>query len=560
MSGLDDWFHYGEKMFMMRLKRLLALALTCLLGAGVAWSQEALLSVSEQYYDFLALNGAVERPYLNYRTLSDSAWDLKESGDQPWVDQKLDSWHALSGEARFRIYGPELFSSFNSAAPYGQNDGLLWQGKGLNASLTGGLRFEGWGFELTFKPQIAFSQNTSFEIMTSAYESEYGYIWSYGAGAMVDAPQRFGDDLLAAFSWGDSEIRYTWKALTVGAGTQSIWLGPAKINPLMHSNNAVPYPKLDAGIRRMPLNLFGWYSGEIEARLWAGRLAESDFFDSNPDNDHRLISGLSVAYAPGFIPGLSLFANRTFLADWKPENALYIPELFLVSLRNSEQVQGAEDQRAGLGFSYLLPEAGFEVYGELALDDYVAGTNGYIRYPFHTIAYTAGMAKAFELQPTEGVYGLLSAEFHTSEMSQDFQFQWPSTFYGHHQIAQGYTSGGQWLGPGSGTGGNAQYLDFSIFYPRGRLDAFVYRINPDNDYLYKDSVQQILTTTDGASAENFYRFKASFSMGIEGEYQLNEWLLLSGGFVYDYVVNPLYEASTYQNNFRVTLGATVVGL
>jgi hypothetical protein len=57
------------------------------------------------------------------------------------------------------IFGPELFTSYNTAAPYGQNDGALWQGKGLNVSATGGIRFEGWGVEATFKPQLDWSQN-----------------------------------------------------------------------------------------------------------------------------------------------------------------------------------------------------------------------------------------------------------------------------------------------------------------------------------------------------------------------------------------------------------------
>ena len=40
-----------------------------------AGAQEVLLSPTENYYEFLALNGSLERPYLNYRTLSDSDWD-----------------------------------------------------------------------------------------------------------------------------------------------------------------------------------------------------------------------------------------------------------------------------------------------------------------------------------------------------------------------------------------------------------------------------------------------------------------------------------------------------
>ena len=44
-----------------------------------AFSQEALKSTEEEYYDFLSLMGITERPSLNYRTLSDSAWEIKDA-------------------------------------------------------------------------------------------------------------------------------------------------------------------------------------------------------------------------------------------------------------------------------------------------------------------------------------------------------------------------------------------------------------------------------------------------------------------------------------------------
>ena len=55
------------------------------------FSQEALKSIEEEYYDFLSLQGITERPYLNYRTLSDSEWNIKEDENtsHPWKDLNL---------------------------------------------------------------------------------------------------------------------------------------------------------------------------------------------------------------------------------------------------------------------------------------------------------------------------------------------------------------------------------------------------------------------------------------------------------------------------------------
>ena len=220
------------------------------------FSQEALKATEEEYYDFLSLQGITRRPYLNYRTLSDSNWTIIEEtvrteNEDGSVTEKISAlphvWqNNYLGKRRFikgnkklswKIYGPDWYNSFNTASPYGQNDGALWQGRGYNTSLTVGARFEVYGLEATLKPQISFSQNMAFDIMPSNYDSEYGYFWGYSHNIGIDAPQRFGDKPFFTFDWGDTEIRYTWKNLTVGFGTQNVWLGPAYLNPLLHSNN-----------------------------------------------------------------------------------------------------------------------------------------------------------------------------------------------------------------------------------------------------------------------------------------------------------------------------------
>ncbi|MCR4952658.1 MAG: hypothetical protein K6A43_01170, partial [Treponema sp.] len=156
----------------MNLKKLIAFFIAAFFAVNV-FSQEALKSVEEEYYDFLSLTGITERPTLGYRTLSDSVWNYNENvSDEitdeivthPWKNlnlgktftlwqyKKADSnWFTkgIPESLKLKIYGPEWFNSYNTATPYGQNDGALWQGRGYNTSLTAGLRLEGYGFELT---------------------------------------------------------------------------------------------------------------------------------------------------------------------------------------------------------------------------------------------------------------------------------------------------------------------------------------------------------------------------------------------------------------------------
>ena len=498
-----------------------------LLFPTILFSQEAIKSIEEEYYSFLALQGLTEHPSLNYRTLSDSAWQVSTDESHPWQKQNLGTWYDLFGNARMRIYGPELFMSGNTAAPYGQNDGVLWQGRGFNALLKGGVRFEGYGIELTLLPHFSFSQNAEFDILPSAYESEYGYFWGYG----VDAPQRFGNKPFFNWDFGDSEIRYTWRTLTVGFGTQAVWLGPSYLNSILHSNNAPAYPKIDIGLRRQKIIIpwLNWYIGDFETRLWVGILSESDFFDSDDSNNNTMLHGFTFAYAPSFLSGLTLFINRIALVPWAVENIKYV-----IPLDNNT----FEDQKMSLGFSWELSQAGINIYGELGIDDYIPDykSHGYIRYPFHTMLYTVGIKKIIPVAEPKKIYGILFFEWNSMEMSQDFQFQWPYSPYFHHQIIHGYTNRGQWLGAGTGWGGNSQYLEFRLYYPKGTSSFFVHRNNPDNNYIYKESIK----TSDYIDYQYFKGWKSNLSIGLNSLYYITDIIQFGGGFIYNLIINPLY--------------------
>ena len=58
------------------------------------FAQEALKSTEEEYYDFLSLTGAAERPTLNYRTLSDSEWQVTDE-NHLWKDNNLGTKRTL---------------------------------------------------------------------------------------------------------------------------------------------------------------------------------------------------------------------------------------------------------------------------------------------------------------------------------------------------------------------------------------------------------------------------------------------------------------------------------
>jgi hypothetical protein len=438
--------------------------------------------------------------------------------------------------------------SANTAAPYGQNDGALWQGRGFNTSLTGGIRLAAYGIEATFKPQISFSQNAAFDYIppNSAYSGYTGKAADYGYYGIpsIDAPQRFGDKPFFTYDWGDSEIRYTWKTLTAGFGTQAIWLGPAQLNPIIHSNNAASYPKLDLGIRKQAMIIpkLNWYIGDIEARAWWGYLSESDYFDNDSSNDHNLITGFTIAYSfPSLLEGLSVGINRIMLSKWDALGSKPIFTLLWPFMNNDAGID-ENDQRASLVIDYLLPIAQLNIYFEWARNDFSPSWDHVIRYPFHTEAYALGIKKVLSINNL--LKGEILLEFTGLECSRDYDriIAWYSTFYAHHLITQGHTNKGQWLGAGIGTGGNSQYLGFKLYFPRGFGQLFIQRRNPDLDYTWYIDSRKFPATSNNTKWIAESNIKAAIDFGSSILYYINWNLCLTSSIVLRDEHNPLNES------------------
>ena len=540
----------------------ICLFLTVTVLTYASFSQEALKSTEEEYYDFLSIQGITIRPSLNYRTLSDSEWNFTEKEEtaggtelsHPWQNNNLGSKRALwqpqeQSESFYlkgvphgifvKLYGPEWYNSYNTAAPYGQNDGALWQGKGYNTSLTAGVRLEAYGLELTVKPQLCWQENREFEYMPGVYGSEYSYFWK----GNIDLVQRYGDSSFWTFDWGDTEIRYTWHTLTVGFGTQSIWLGPAWLNPMLGSNNAGTYPKFDIGLRKQRVVIPGlnWNLGEIEGRIWTGYLSESDYFDTDSNNNHNMINGFAVAYSPSFIPGMTLSVNKICLCKWEDRSIKYFNPFY-----DSNEV---EDQKASFGIDWIFPQVGFEVYGELGIDDY---SYRKMPNPFHTAIYTVGAKKTFSIIKKYGIFAELLFEWNNFEMSQDFQLQWKYMgYYSHSLISQGYTQNGQIIGAGSGYFGNSQYLGVKLYYKKGFINIFAHRNAPDNNYIYNMSVNDGDNFSQ-LSKDYWARFKTHFSVGIDTSYFITSHFLIDTAFVYTHTLYNTYKAGEdFISNFGI---------
>lgn len=546
------------------------------------FAQEALKSLEEEYYDFLSLTGIVERPTLGYRTLSDNVWKFntvesfeenedgtftkvripgEESDAHVWKKNNLgttytlweasspaDNWftRGINQKITARIYGPEWFNSYNTAAPYGQNDGALWQGRGYNTALTAGVRLEGYGVEVTFKPQVGWMENREFETNPDIYPNPYSYSFKSGSvNQKIDIVQRYGDKAFWNFDWGDSEIRWIWNTFTLGFGTQNPWLGPAYLNPMLGSNNSPGYPKFDLGIRKTEIIIphLGWSLGDIEGRIWVGQLEESKYFDNNQNNNKRMLCALSSSYSPSFIPGFTIGINRIFMTYWRTENFKYLLRLFTSSKENALASSGNdEDQKLAIFAEWKFEKVGFNIYGEYGLDDFTS--NEYTN-PFHTAIYTVGIKQNIPLP--FGLKSKINIELNDFEMSQDFQLQWPYMgYYAHGFIKQGYTHKGQILGAATCWGGNSQLIQYTVYYPKGFTSIKYQRFCPNNNSVYSQAVRDV---AENVNEKWYATFETYFCIGLNTNYFFTNAFSINSEFNYVIIVKPNYKED-YKNNFN----------
>ena len=515
-----------------------------LVSASSVYPEASLFSIESSYIRVMELQGILEPSFMNYRSQNDETWDEAEINNRyQGISTDLINTEGLLS---YRIFPIETFMSYNTNYPYGSNDRALWQGVGLNFTSSGGFQTSIEGFSIVVKPDIYYSQNRDFDIRTSAY-GDYGYFWGVG----LDAYQRPGDTSLFDWTWGDSELRYTWQTFTLGFGTQSIWLGPGVSSSIILSDNAAPFPKVDFGMKKTS---FGKW-GDFELRAFIGQLTESKWFDEDTTNNKNSISTLSFSWAPSFFPELTLGVNRTMLSKWDDFGFNTVAGIFLPNLDTGYD---ESDQRFTLIGEILLPDSGMRVWAEVGYNDFYRKWDSFIRYPFHTFAYNLGVEKLWTLKNDKRAI-LFRGEMSSTESSRDTAIYWPQTFYAHHIVTQGHTNEGQILGAFYGSGGMYNRLEVEYIYSEGSVSLFAARQNGNNDYIY------FLNAGSGiyfqSNEKDRFKLNAIFSVGSDTTWIIKDGIIASAGLAYNMVHNPLYEndglKSTLLNSLYLYAGVKI---
>ncbi len=489
-------------------------------------------------------------------------------GPHPWMNHThLSSSDDTEGPFHYRIYTAEFYRSNNSDLPMGQNDGVLWQGRGLNYLFTAGAGVQYGLFTAVFRPQFAFSENLDFPLegRDPSYIPDYDislhprYSGSEFQDFLLyaDYPIRFGEEKFSTFDLGDSFIQAEYNGFAGGLSNERLWTGPAVHNPLIFSNHAPGFFHGFIGT----VEPYRTKIGSFEGRWIWGSLRSSKFYGdvaNNGDaaiiNDPRYITALSVNYSPSVLPGLSVGFTRaavSYASDGIDFSGLF--RVFRSSLPPPDEETAVEDyffNKSSFFARWVFPSANFEAYAEWGRNDDSRPFRDFIAEPELNRGFVLGFLKNFRIGSMHNL--LLNTEVTNLENSsvtatkRDFNI-----WYTNPVIGQGFTHKGQVLGAGIGPGSSTQFMGLQYYNRWGRAGVSGRRIAHNIDRLFKH---------EDYLRDNFARFPEFFFLAgrheIEMRYTLDLLIFLPYGleFVTAYRIgkteNRYYMRGVDINNYQ----------
>jgi len=377
----------------------------------------------------------------------------------------------------------------NSGWAVDGNDGLQWAGKGLSGMVRGGVEFQAGPLSVALRPQVAWAENRDFAVYdtTLVGYDRFAYPWK---GTPIDWPRRPGAEAVTWVTPGESRIALEGSSLQAALSTEQLRWGPSLAFPLLLGPSAPGFPHLRLGTLQ-PVALGGL--GAVEVQLLWGRLAESEHYDQDPDNDHRLLSGLVFSFHPAVLRGFSVGAASLVHSDWSSAGAGDLLA-FLQAPVEGDDGQGNVDGN-GLGAIFArwaVPGSGFEAWVEWARDDYSFDVADFLSEPDHTQAYTLGFQHVGRWNDhLVRLSGELTHLTNDEPKSVGGRPRWAS-FYTHAVVSQGHTHRGQLLGSPTGPGSDAQRLSLDFLRWGHLWGGWVERVRRDEDAYVRYKGEQYL--------------------------------------------------------------------
>ena len=437
---------------------VLNILLLCLTGTNKLHSQSLPVgtAVLEDYYRNKQLLGAMDSSIsFTVRPIfpsSKSGMVNPESilTDDFWT-RNIDTVSQIL-KTSFAILPVSWKQQYNSAVPYGWNDGGMIPSKGFQTMFSAGVFASIGPLSVQLRPEYVYAQNAVFQTI-DIY------------GGRPDLPTRFGKSAFSEVTWGQSSIRLNWKAISLGMSNENLTWGPGIRNSLLMSNNARGFKHITLNSLR-PIHTS---AGSLEFQVIAGRLEGSGFstLENDPKySDWRYLSAAVISFQPKWVPGLFLGLTRGFQAYSKDIKKLgdYIPFFIPYQKANRDVLEEpfGRDQLTSVFARWLFVKAHAEVYFEFGANDNAYNFRDFIGSPEHSRAYTFGFSKITSLRGMNAdEFIKINAEVTQMSQTADRLVRGAGYWYQHGEVLHGYTHKGEVLGSGIGPGGNLQSLSLS---------------------------------------------------------------------------------------------------
>lgn len=435
-------------------------------GGGEGLNEVFVGSELEQYLRLLQITGAGRLYPFSLRAFSPAEVDRllpqDSAAPHPWQDR----YPLRPDTSRGLVYGwipPRVRLFYNSAFPYGANDGAIWAGKGLTTAVEAGVSARYRGLSLTLDPVLFRAENQGFSLASTTLPNRF----DDPLGIPIDLPQRFGDGAYTRLDPGQSTLRLDARGVAVGVSTANQGWGPAVENPLILGNNAAGFPHLFFGTSR-PVNL---WIGRAHGRVIYGRLESSAYTPYVAGQRTRFVSGIVGTFTPRGIPGLEVGGARFFESYW-PQGGIGWSDLTepLQSFwkvntpdpNDTIEAIRARDQKASAFFRWAAPRSGFEFYGEYAREDHNWDLRDFLLEPDHNSGFMLGFQKLWPAG--ERRFATLRGELLNTQPSHLSWARHQGFFY-----AGGHTQYGQLLASPAGFGGSGLFVASDYYHPGGRV-------------------------------------------------------------------------------------------
>jgi hypothetical protein len=481
-------------------------------------------SEMERYLRVLQVAGRAPLYPWSVRAFSPAELDrlLPATTPHPWA-ARLGGWPGR----RAQWLRPEARLVYNSAFPWGGNDGAVWAGRGATASASLGFQLRAGALSLRVQPLLFWAQNRSFTLMREGLPDSTRYRDPDNPGT-IDLPQRFGEAGYGRIDPGQSTLRLDLRGFALGVSTANQQWGPGDEMPLLLGNNAGGFPHLFLGTA----SPWALGIGRLHARVVYGSLAQSPYSPVQGAGSRRFMTGLLATFQPRGLPGLEVGGARFFHTAW-PSGGLSLHDftepfqsLFKAGLPDTlgsgpRDRSSPDNQLASAFARWVLPRAGFEVWGEYAREDHNWDLQDFLLEPDHASGYSLGARKVWARGTT---LTSLRAEWLDTQPGNLLLVRNEGRFYRHTAQRQGHTLRGQLLAAQPGYGGAGSTLAFDRYTPRGRLTLDLSRARVRGLLAPGDSVPgaggvDVVQSLGGEAV--LFGGRSDVMLGLHGDWELN---------------------------------------